>query len=85
MADSLGIRLYEYQWLEYGKEFEIENNKIPKIRDISDSEFCFILRHRSGRTQQAVAEDVGICRYWFRLQETGNAECSRLLSYWENL
>lgn len=47
-------------------------------------ERCRIMRRRCGFTQQRVAEELQVSRYWLNLMETGKVDCSSLLWYWEN-
>ena len=56
----------------------------PHPEDITESERCYILRRRLGKTQRQCAAELGISRYWFNQMEQGKAPCDTLVRYWSN-
>jgi len=57
----------------------------PSVRvgTLKAHERCFIMRRRCNKTQQEVAADMGICRYWLNRMELGETDCTDLACYWE--
>lgn len=70
----------------YGKFERDEGSNLnfpaPAVEPLLGHEICFILRRRSGWTQDACASHMGITRYWFNLMELGKAPCEPLMKYW---
>lgn len=56
----------------------------PKIKTLKVNERCLLYRRRVGKTQEAVAKGLKICRWWLNQQERGQVPCDELLWYWEN-
>lgn len=54
-----------------------------KIGQLKPHEYCFLYRRRAGWTQERVATEMGVCRYWLNRMELGEADCSDLLEFWE--
>ena len=52
------------------------------VEPITGAERCLILRRRSGWTQQACADLMGITRYWYNLMENGRAPSTKLEAFW---
>lgn len=78
------LSLFNYKLAEYGllRGFcfdEVLNN----IGLLHSHEECLIYRKRSKKTQKQVAHELGVCRYWLRLQEKGVQSCDKLLAHWE--
>lgn len=68
-------------------EFEASGMIDRKVEDIcveplKPHEKCLIWRRRSGWTQEAIAELMGITRYWLMLMETGQVPCDNLEAFW---
>lgn len=59
--------------------------KAPSVRvgTLKAHERCYLMRRRCGKTQEAIAADMGICRYWLNRMELGEADCTDLACYWE--
>lgn len=57
----------------------------PSIRvgALKAHERCYLMRRRVGRTQQEVAAEMNVCRYWLNRMELGLADCTDLVCYWE--
>lgn len=51
---------------------------------VKDHERCVILRRRAGPShrQRDVATVLGVSRLWINKMETGQEDCTRLLSHW---
>jgi transcriptional regulator with XRE-family HTH domain len=54
-----------------------------RVGTLKAHERCFIMRRRCNKTQQEVAADMGICRYWLNRMELGETDCTDLACYWE--
>lgn len=52
---------------------------------LRDHEKCLIHRLRAGVTQEHVGSELGCSRIWVNQMETGQANCTRLLQYWEEV
>lgn len=83
MAALLGIHRETYGRLERGKKVQVEIEQ-PSLGELSKEEFCFLVRRRSGKTQEECADAMGITRYWFNLMELGKAPSGPLEEYWGN-
>lgn len=84
MAEHYGMTRKRYGKIEAG----LEDGDIPvpnfKERDLKDFEKCVIYRRRQNNlTQEEVAHKVGITRHWLMMMETGQQNCERLLTFWE--
>lgn len=80
-AARYGLTLAQYRDMELG------NAAVPgriglAIGKLLDHEACYLMRRRSGLSVGEVAEEVGCCRYWFHLMETGVKDPARLIDYW---
>lgn len=80
-AEHYGISHFNYAVAECGKIRKVKL-KIPNISPLHDHEKCFILRKRTGKTQEEIAANLGCGKYWLRLQEVGKVSCKKLLTYW---
>ena len=59
---------------------------VPTLGRLRPHEKCLFERLRYGRqSQQAVANAVGVSRYWLGQMERGLANCDRLVQYWARL
>lgn len=56
---------------------------IPIIEKLEPHERCVLYRRRAGKTQDAIAMDMDMSRYWVNLMENGRAPSDDLLWYWE--
>jgi len=52
------------------------------VLPLTGAEKCLIWRRRSGWTQQACADLMGITRYWYNLMENGKAGSEKLEAFW---
>lgn len=52
-------------------------------RTIRPHERCLLYRRRAGWTQERVANDLDMSRWWVNQMERGLVSCDRLLWYWE--
>jgi DNA-binding XRE family transcriptional regulator len=68
----------------YG-ETERGDNAVPVDENMSlaEHELCVLYRRRAKASQSELAQYVQCSRYWIHLMETGKADCTILLWYWE--
>lgn len=81
MAELVGVKRRRYSEIETGG-----SNKFAVVADIEPlrpNEACLIWRRRSGWTQQACADLMGITRYWYNLMENGKAPSDALEVFWD--
>jgi transcriptional regulator len=50
--------------------------------ELSETEACFLIRRRLGKTQREDAEELGVSRFWFSMMEQGKAPHKTLVEYW---
>lgn len=82
-AKQIGVSTFAYKLMEYGKT-ELSPETVAKLSQVTKPhEFCIIYRRRCRVSQEEVAKELGICRNWMRLKETGKIPCEDLLAYWE--
>ena len=81
MAKSFGIKRRRYSEQETNDTLKIPGFMID-ISPLEQSELCLIWRRRSGWTQQACADLMGITRYWYNLMENGKAPSDALEAFW---
>lgn len=81
-ATHFKVSIFTLKLAEYDKARNFKYRKNIKIA-LRDYEKCLIHRKRSGLTQEEVAKQVGVGRYWLRLQEKGDVPCKKLLEFWE--
>lgn len=77
---------------EYGIHFDTYGNwerdlviNIPDVElsyPLQTHEVCYILRRRSGKTQQQVAKELNMSRVSVNLMEKGKISVLSLASYW---
>ena len=76
-----GVSYTRYSAWERGKETSgLPNVTIGKLKP---HEYCLLYRQRCNFTQERVANEMGICRWWLNKMETGAAPCGDLIEYWE--
>lgn len=80
-AGHFGVSIFAYVLAEYDNkpDFPYKKNVVITLRD---NEKCLIHRRRNEMTQYEVADEMGICRNWVRLQEMGTVSCDKLLQFW---
>lgn len=81
-AKYYNVSLFSYKLAEYSQSPNFKYKKVS-LGELSAPEKCLIYRKRSKKTQKQVAKELGICRYWLRLQEQGVQPCNKLLAHWE--
>ena len=81
MAALFHVHRETYGRLERGDNIQLKIDR-PALGDLEDHEKCFVLRRRSGWTQESCVELMGITRYWFNLMELGKAPCEPLTKFW---
>ena len=81
MATLFNIHRETYGRLERGEQVQISTDR-PALGGLQCHEKCFILRRRSGWTQEECADLMGITRYWFNLMELGKAPVEPLINFW---
>jgi DNA-binding XRE family transcriptional regulator len=79
MAKENNITIAEYGRVERGDTHSI-NEDPPSL---ADHELALLYRRRAKATQAEMAEWLDCSRYWINLMETGKADCTMLLWYWE--
>lgn len=82
-AKHWGVSFHTYKLIEYG-EIESKTMGLSRHDSMSPHERCFIYRKRCDKTQEEVALELKVCRYWLRKMENGHADPTALLSYWES-
>lgn len=80
-AALTGVHRNTYGRLERGENVE-RTPVCPSVLPLRQNETCFLYRRRSGWTQQACADDMGITRFWYNLMENGKASSDKLMEYW---
>lgn len=83
MADSLGVSRKTYCRLENGIKTE-KTPDAPAVWPLRNHEQCFIMRRRSGWSQEMCADLMGVSRYWYRLMEMGQAGDDKLVEFWND-
>lgn len=83
VAKRLGITRNQYGRLERDQEDCV---KVPllKIDNLSPHEKCFLLRRRAELTQEEVAEEIGVTRFWLNQMELGKVSNAELVKFWES-
>ncbi len=81
MATLFSIHRETYGRLERGDQVQITVDR-PALGGLQCHEKCFVLRRRSGWTQEECADLMGITRYWFNLMELGKAPVEPLINFW---
>lgn len=69
----------------YGKH-ERDVVELPPIEDLlplKSYERCLLYRRRCEQTQEQVASELGVCRFWLNQMERGEVACDELISHWE--
>ena len=80
MAEKYGVSLSTYGLWERSNQKKAPNVKIAVL---AAHECCLLYRKRSNYTQDRVAKEMGISRYWLNKMEMGHEPCDDLLWYWE--
>ena len=80
MAEQLGMTRNNYGEIERS---ENAGFKIKPIRNLKAHEKCVLYRRRCEKTQQDIADELGVSRYWLNRMEVGIEDCTTLVNYWE--
>lgn len=76
-AAASGVTVSVLAAWEHGKGQPTSHR--PRPLQLTDSEECLIRRRRARKTQDDVANELGVCRWWINRMEAGGADCSDLL------
>lgn len=80
MAALVGVKRRRYSEIE-GKGSKVMAFAMA-VEPLEPHEKCLVWRRRSGWTQQACADLMGITRYWYNLMENGKAGTTKLEAFW---
>ncbi len=75
-ADRHNCSRWFYQLKEKSKDD-------PQLMKITDFEWCRIMRRRTGKSQQEIANEMETTRVWVNRLESGFENCDDLIWYWE--
>ena len=81
MAAKYRISAFMYGCWERGEW----NGPIPTqdIGRLMPREWCVLLRRRTKKSQQAIADELKCCRFWVVQMERGDVICNSLVAHWE--
>lgn len=82
VAESVNLPRRRYSEFELGIGNYVLHLDAPAVDNLTEAEKCFIWRRRSGWTQQACADLMGITRYWYNLMENGKVTSEKLEAFW---
>lgn len=77
-AAFLGVTLYRY------RAWEGDAEKAPSmpLGRLQPHEECFVRRRRAGIPLQAMADRLGVSRFWLAQMESGRAPVGALEAWW---
>jgi DNA-binding transcriptional regulator YiaG len=78
MSEIYLVPRRRYGEMEADGQIELEQDVLP----LTANEECYLLRKRSGLTQEQVAEQIGVTRYWLNQIELGKAASDKLEAFW---
>ncbi len=79
------LRIPKRTYRDWELDYEEPRRKIKgDIGGLDSYEHCFLLRRRGGWTQEEIAGDMGVCRWWYNQMERGVVPSGELVEYWEN-
>lgn len=81
MAGRFGVSRKTYSRLENAVKIK-KRPDVPSVWPLRNHEQCFIMRRRSGWSQEMCADLIGISRYWYRLMEMGQVGDDKLVRFW---
>ena len=83
-SQTSSAKFHQVSQSTYGR-WERDEEIGPKVMasGLRPHERCLLYRRRAGCTQQQVAEDLDVCRWWINKMERGLTTCDQLLWYWE--
>ena len=55
---------------------------LPKMRELQIHEKCLLVRRRNRKTQEEIAAEIGVTRFWMNQMETGKGSCDCLAEFW---
>lgn len=78
-AAAHGVTLYKYQ------QWEADKSDPPResVGPLQDFEVCYLRRRRAGIEAQALADELGMSRWWLCQIEYGRAPAERLVEHWQ--
>lgn len=82
-ATDIGMPLGAYKLAERD-EAQPWNIPVPRVGKLSDFEACIVRRTRRGLTQTALANMIGVSKWWVCLMEQGKAPTDTLVGFWNN-
>jgi transcriptional regulator with XRE-family HTH domain len=80
-AKRLGVSYSRYS--QWERDLFMEGSPSVKVEPLKAHECCLLYRRRAKFTQERVAKDMGVCRWWLNQMERGAAPCDELIGYWE--
>ena len=91
MAVRRGLTRHTYSLLEQDKTEigrvlpgGLTRDDLRLKRGVRSHEKCVIYRRRTGALQRQIADHLGVSRVWVNRMETGAADPTPLLCYWES-
>lgn len=82
MAAKLGQDYGVYRSRERGERGEHNESRRPQLGQVHVREVCMVLRKRSKKTQQEIANQIGVSRVWVHRMERGLAPVRVLADFW---
>jgi len=80
MAALSGVKRRRYSEMEVNGSNTLA--VVASVEPLKPHELCLLWRRRSGWTQQACADLMGITRYWYNLMENGKVPSDKLEAFW---
>lgn len=84
MAQKLNINRNDYLWLEKASVIDKSFVDLSSVTlgNLTRMEKCILLRRRRELTQEQLAKEVGISRYWLNRSEVYGLDCEPLFAFW---
>jgi len=79
-AKEFGLKRSVYQLCEEAKR-GIDFAFDPQT-DLTEQEYCVLMRMRYGMTQDEIGDAIGVSRVWVNMMEKGKVKVEKLLAYW---
>lgn len=83
MGKKHGMSRYVYGKIERDQVKGNIATQIIQYDDLKLYEKCTITRRRAEMTQDQLAEELKVSRFWINQMETGQADCQSLCNYWK--
>jgi DNA-binding XRE family transcriptional regulator len=77
---SSTYRLWEKDRMKPKGKVDVRVN----IEDVTEPEFCALIRRKHGVTQGQLAKELDVSRQWVNYMEFGKEKHDRLVKYWNN-